>query len=184
MPGFSIATAHTSPSVHSRLIYITRGQDILQCRDRSCPIAWFIYVCAPWVAGSKLRDIIGPCQDAGTRCRILMTTLLLALQQEQTCIVEVFWCSLYGNNRILRQDASEAHSKNEMTVMTIRYCYFSCMHSLVVVDSSAKLLSYASTFILTLLYKCTIQLSVIVDSVLHTYLVLIYSREKTYCRRW
>ena len=36
------------------------------------------------------------------------------------------------------------HSKNEMIVMRICYCYFSCTHSLLVVDSSAKLVSYSS----------------------------------------
>ena len=35
---------------------------------------------------------------------------------------------------------SYIHSKNEMVVMTILYCYFSCMYSLLFVDSSVKLI--------------------------------------------
>ena len=50
------------------------------------------------------------------------------------------------------------------------------MHSLVVVDSSAKLLAFVSY---NILYKCTSQLSVVVDmqGILHTGHLLMYSHE-------
>ena len=45
------------------------------------------------------------------------------------------------------------HSKNEMVVMTIPYCYFSYIYSLLFVDSSVKLVCmHASSHIITFSY--------------------------------